>query len=111
MYVVTKRGQQCLRKTTLGWNLLVLWKNGEEKWVPFKMMKEYLPVKVVEFAVARGIDEEPAFAWWVSYNLRKRDCIIAAVNLRMVQVTHKYGIEIPRTIEEARLIDAKNGNN
>ena len=47
--------------TTAGWHILVLWKNGEEEWMPLTLLKEHLPVELAEFAVARGIEDEPAF--------------------------------------------------
>ena len=74
------------------------------------VLKESNPIEVAEFAVARGIDVEAAFCWWVPYTLRKRDSIISAVNARVKRVTHKYGVEIPRTVKEAYLLDERNGN-
>ena len=109
-FVVTRRGQKRLRKTTVGWKLLVQWKDGSESWVPLKDMKESHPVEVAEFAKARGIDQEPAFCWWVPYTLRKRDAIIAAVKSRVRKTTHKYGVEIPNSVEHARRLDQANGN-
>ena len=109
-YVVTKRGKKQLRKTTSGWHLLVRWKDQSESWVPLKDMKESHPVDVAEFAKARGIHEEPAFAWWVPYTLRKRDVILASVKSRVRKTTHKYGIELPTSVEHAYRIDAANGD-
>lgn len=109
-YIVTKSGQRRLRKSTAGWNLLVAWKNGTEQWIPLSIMKESNPIEVAEFAVAQGIADEPAFCWWVSYTLRKRDSIISAVNARVKCVTHKYGVEIPRNLKQAFEMDARNGN-
>ena len=63
-----------------------------------------------EYAKARGIDDEVAFHWWVPYVLRKRDRIISAVKARIKKATHKYGIEIPMTLEDAKRIDAGNKN-
>jgi hypothetical protein len=64
--------------------------------------------------MARDIADKPAFAWWVNYVLRKCDRIVPAVNLRVVKMTHKYSIELPRlgkdTIKNARKLDEKNGN-
>ena len=91
-YVVTKRGQKKLRKTTCGWKLLIKWKDDTESWIPLKDMKESHPVEVAEYARARGIADEPAFAWWVPYTLRKRDIIISAVKHRIRKMTHKFGI-------------------
>ena len=70
-FLVTKRGQRRLRQTTVGWDLLVVWKDGSETWVPLKHLKESNPVEVTEFARARGTDNEPAFAWWMPHTLRQ----------------------------------------
>ncbi len=110
MYLTTKSGQRRMRQTTVGWKLLVLWKDGTEEWVPLKMLKNSNPVEVAEFAVSKGIEHEPAFAWWVPYTLRRRDKIISAVNSRVKKVSHKYGVELPRTVEEAYALDEANGN-
>ena len=73
-------------------------------------MKESKPVDVAEYVTARGIQDEPAFVWWVSYTLRKRDFIVSAVSSRVRKCSHKYGIEIPTSITHATRIDQKNGN-
>ena len=109
-YVITRRGQRRLKKTTVGWKLLVRFKDQSEQWIPLKDMKESHPVEVAEFAKARGIATEPAFQWWVPYTLRKRDAIISAVKHRVRRTSHKYGIEIPRSVKHAYEIDKKNGN-
>ena len=109
-FVVTRRGQKRRRVTTQGWKLLVKWKDGSEQWIALKDMKESHPVETAEFAVARGIDSEPAFAWWVPYTLRKRDVILAAVKSRIRKTTHKFGIEIPQSVEHAKQLDQQNGN-
>jgi hypothetical protein len=109
-YAVTQRGQKKKVKTTKGWKLLVRWKDKSETWVQLKDLKASHPIEVAEYAKARGIDTEPAFAWWVPYTMRKRDVIISAVKNRIKQATHKYGVEIPRSVEHAHTIDRKNGN-
>lgn len=109
-YITTRQGRRRLRQTTQGWNLLIAWKDGSEQWVPMKSVKECNPVEVAEFAVARGIDREPAFAWWVPYTLRKRDRIIALVNARVTKTSHKYGVQVPRSVKEALALDKVNGN-
>jgi hypothetical protein len=59
---------------------------------------------------SHGIESEPAFAWWVPWTLKKRDVILAAVNKRYWKRTHKFGIRIPHSVEEALQIDKENGN-
>jgi hypothetical protein len=78
--------------------------------MPLKDMKESHPVDVAEFAKSRGIHEEPAFAWWVPYTLRKRDVIIASIKTRVRKTTHKYGIEVPMDVEGGYRTDEKNGD-
>ena len=68
------------------------------------------PVETAEFAKSRGIDDEAAFIWWVPHTLRKRNAIILAMKMRLQKTTHKYGIEIPTSVEHAMEINQKNGN-
>ena len=108
------RGKPSLRRTTVGWHLCVHWKDGSTSWEKLSDLKECYPVESAEYATAQGIDHEPAFNWWVPHVLKKRDRIISAVrrrgNARYVKRTHKFGIEVPKTVEEAYEIDKKNGN-
>ena len=46
-YVTTKSGQKRLRKSTVGWDLLVKFKHGEEQWIPLRIVKEAYPVQTV----------------------------------------------------------------
>ena len=48
---------------TAGWDLLIHWKDELESWAKLSNLKESHPVETVEFAKARGIDDEPAFTW------------------------------------------------
>lgn len=86
------------------------WSDGSEQWTPLKDLKESHPIETAEFAMARGIAQEPAFAWWVPYTLRKHDVIISAVKSRIRKVTHKYGIKLPHDVHHAYSIDKLEGN-
>jgi hypothetical protein len=73
-------------------------------------MKEAYPVQTAEYAVANKLEHQPAFAWWVGTTLRRRDRIIAAAtNKRYHKRTHKFGIEVPKTVKEALEIDRRTG--
>ena len=113
-YVISKNGTKRLRHTTVGWKFLVEWTNNSRQWISLKILKESNPVQVAEYAVARNIADEPAFAWWVHYVLRKRDVIVSKLNARVRCTTHKYGIELPEpgknTITSARELDRRNKN-
>jgi hypothetical protein len=90
-----------MQKTTKGWMLKVLWKNGTSTWEWLRNLKESNPVKVAEYAVAKGIDKEPAFAWWVPFIMKRRDRYVKAVGTRYQKRTHKFGIEVPHSVKRA----------
>ena len=98
------------RITTKGWKIKVEWKNGSSTWVPLRVIKESNPIEMAEYAVSRNISDEPAFAWWVKYTLKKRDRIIKQVTHRSIRKNMKFGVKIPATVEEAEKFDQENGN-
>ncbi|CAJ1937304.1 unnamed protein product, partial [Cylindrotheca closterium] len=71
--------------------------------------------QIIEGIMMNVDDEEPAFAWWVPYTLRKRDRVLKAVKRRAVkrQKPEKFGIEVPgpgpRGVARAYELDAQNG--
>jgi hypothetical protein len=107
---IVVNGRNHKRKTTKGWMLCVQWKDGTTTWERLSELKESNPIEVAEYAFAKEISSEPAFDWWVHYVLKKRDRIISAVKNRYHKRTHKFGIELPKSVAEARAIDRKNGN-
>jgi hypothetical protein len=96
------------KPTTQGWSLLVLWKDGLSDWLPLKDFKDAYPVQIAEYAAANKIANEPAFNWWVHTVLPKQNCIVAKVK-QIYADTHKFGIRVRKTIEEARAIDEEMG--
>ena len=109
-YVRDKNNHLQKKKTTIGWHLCVEWRDGTTSWKPLRILKESSPIEVAEYAVRNGIDDEPAFSWWVPYVMQKKNKIIAAVNGRARSTTHKYGIRVPMSISEAYALDRENGN-
>ena len=94
-----------MRKSTTGWKLLCLLKTGEERWLPLSELKESISVDVAEFAAARRIQDQPAFSWWVSDTLKKRDIIISKVKARLKEGKVKFRVKVPTTIDEAKMLD------
>ena len=72
-YITTKSGQKWLQKTMKGWKLLITWKDKSKAWINLADMKEAHLVETGEYARGRRISDEPAFAWWVPFTLRKRE--------------------------------------
>ena len=106
----THTGATRRKITTLGWEICVLWKDGSTDWVALKDLKQSYPVHIAEYAIRNEIENEPAFAWWVPYTIRKEKRILSKIKTKYWQRTHKYGIRLPRTIREAELIDIENKN-
>jgi hypothetical protein len=96
--------------TTKGWRLCVKWKDGSTSWESYKDLKEAYPVQVAEFVVSRGIDDYVTFRWWAPSTLRYATHMIKAVKSRMTKKTHKYGIRVPHSIEEAYQLDKETGS-
>jgi hypothetical protein len=109
-FIRSRNGQMKLRKTTVGWKFLVEYSDGSKKWEWLKDLKEVYPVDIAEYVAARDLISEAAFEWWCPYTLSKKQSIIAAVKARAKKKTHKYGIEIPKDINDAIRLDRENGN-
>ena len=84
-----------------------MWKDGSTTWNKLKDIKDSYPVQMAEYAVENRISEEPAFAWCVKFVLQKRDRIISKTQQYWLK-THKYGIRVPNTVNEAITIDKEN---
>jgi hypothetical protein len=111
--VVRNDGWTYQKRNTVGWQLCCQWKDGSSSWEKFSDLKELHPLETAEYAVTIGINHKPAFNWWIPHVLRKHDRIISAVakrSARFLKWTHKFGIEIPRTVKEALELDRQNGN-
>ena len=109
-FITTRTGTKRRRETTIRWDLLVQWKDGSTNWIALKDLKESYPVQVAEYSVGARILMEPAFAWWVPYTLKKRNWIVAKVKSKYWIQTHKFGVRIPKSVQEAKELDHQNGN-
>ena len=103
----TKSGRTYPKQTTRGWKLCVEWNDDTTNWIPLKDLKESNPIETAEYAVANKIADEPAFSWWVPYVLKRRNRIISKVKNKYWKTTHKFGIELPHSVQEALEIDRK----
>ena len=107
----TTRGSQSQPViTTKGWELKVEWADRTSSWLPMCEVKNASPMETAEYAVAAKIDQEPVLKWWVSKTLKKRQAIVAKAKSRYWRMSHKFGVELPHSVEEAYKSDEKNGN-
>jgi hypothetical protein len=97
--------------TTKGWKLKIQWQDGSFDWLPLSQLKESNPIEVAEYAFAHNINNEPAFNWWVTSVLRKRDRLINKINTTPIRKYNmKFGVDVPTTFDEAMELDKYNGN-
>ncbi len=83
-FVTTPTGTKRKKETTVGWEMLLQWKDGSTTWVPLKDAKETYPLQIAEFATATGIAEQPAFNWWVPFTMKKRSQIISNCEVQIM---------------------------
>mmetsp|Transcript_6957 Transcript_6957/g.15347 ORF Transcript_6957/g.15347 Transcript_6957/m.15347 type:complete len:588 (-) Transcript_6957:1134-2897(-) len=103
-------GQMKPKKTTIGWEVNVEFVDGSTEWIPIKDVKDSNPVELAGYAVANKIDQEPAFKWWVAFVLKKRNRVIIKVKKKYWRTTHKFGVRLPKSVDEALKIDKDNNN-
>jgi len=77
-----------------------------ERWVDgldfVKDLKESYPVELANYAVIRGLQDEPAFAWWTPYILKKLKSTLQKVKSKKYWCsTHQYGIRTRKFVQEA----------
>jgi hypothetical protein len=103
-----------MKRSTIEWQVCCQWKDGSTSWENLADFKEPHPLETAEYAMTQGIDQKPAFNWWVPHVLKNCDRIISLVCKRTtcyLKRTHKFGIEVPKPVKEALDLDRKNGNN
>jgi hypothetical protein len=105
-WVTNRLGVRKRKVTTQGAEFTVEWRDGSTSRIALKDLKGSNPVEVAEYK----IDDKPAFAWWVRDVLKRRERTIKKLKTRKVwQEKMKFGIELPRTVQEALEIDCRTG--
>ena len=109
-FIKTSTGNRRRKITTKGWEICVLWEDVSTNWIALKDIKQSYPIELDDFSQLHGTHEEAAFAWWIQYVDRKRKAMISKLKSTCWQRTHKYGIKIPKSVNEAYEFDEDNGN-
>ena len=81
---------------------------GRGTWVKLKYLKHSFPVELADYTVSQGIQDEPDFAWWIPYTLKKRVSIISKIKWKYWEGFTKFRIKIPKTQLEAEQFDKEN---
>jgi len=64
-FTISYNGNVHPKKTTKGWDISVEWRDGSTSWLLLRDVKDSNPLELAQYAIANGIQEEPAFKWWV----------------------------------------------
>ena len=104
-FVNARSGNLVPNKTARGWELLVDFKDGSSNWTKMKDLKQSNTLEFSEYAVAYALTEELALKRWVTYELNKRDCIVAKVKSKYWKTINRFGIRIPNIVWEQCGID------
>ena len=86
------------------------WKDQSTTWIALKDTKKSFPVNLAEYSVQARISQDPAFAWWVLFVIKKWNRIISKVKSKYWMRTQKFGIRVPKSIAEAKRLDEENGD-
>ena len=97
--------------TTKGWEVCVQWKHGSSTWNSIKDLKDSYPIELSEYAAENRLASKPIFSWWVLHTPHKREQIISKIRSKYWEKPHKYGIQLPKGIQEYRRLDQENQNN
>ena len=108
--IISPNGGQRRKETTKGWEILIQWKDGTTTWETLKDVKDSYPIQLAEYAHHSRISTKPAFAWWVNHVLKKKKHMISKIKSKYWTRTHKFGIRMPKSVEEARRLDRENGD-
>jgi hypothetical protein len=94
--------------TTQGWKICLEWQDRTTSWLLMVDVKNFFPFQLAEYAVQNDLQKHPAL-WWVNYTLKKRKAIIKATKSTYSQSRHKFGIKVPKTVQEALSLDHQTG--
>ena len=109
-FVKSHNGRNVPVITTKGWKVNVRWLNGSTNWIPLNVFKNSQPLILANYAKTMKIHDEPAFLWWVPHVLRKASRLLSKVKTLYHKNNLKFGIEVPKSIRDAILLDKENGN-
>jgi hypothetical protein len=84
-FITLDNGMKQRCQTTQGWELCLQWKDHSTNWIKLIDVKNAYPIEVAEYAIANKIHEEPAFAWWVPFTLKKRNRLLSKVKSKYWQ--------------------------
>ena len=96
------------------YNVLIAWSDGTETWEPLGMMITSDPATMAAYASEHDLLDTPG--WKKLKRIGRRAKVLRRMlnaskrAQRYNEITYKFGVRVPRSVEEARRLDAENGN-
>jgi len=95
-FQVSHNGNIHPRRTTKGWKICVLWKDGSTTWETLADMKEAFLLQVAQFATAHNLHNHIAFRWWIPQVAKHQTHIIKAIRFAMKNERTSMGYICPK---------------
>jgi hypothetical protein len=95
-FVVTSNGNKRRRETTFGMGDPCAMERWQLHMGCTQRYEGILSGSIGRIRYRRTHLEEPAFAWWVPFTIRKRNRVLSKVKSKYWVRTHKFGIKIPK---------------
>jgi hypothetical protein len=96
------------------YDLLIEWENGENTKEPLKVIATDDLITCAIYARENGLLDQPGWNHFrhIAKNEKKFICMVNQAKLKSFNTApkYKYGYEIPRTYEQAKQLDQKNGS-
>jgi len=94
----------------------VLWYNGESSWLRQDTLRQDHPYELVQYALRKQLVNKSDWKWIITFlqddtNFTKTYDPRRIYNLNVNAPRYKFGIEVPRSVKHALMLDQQNGNN
>ena len=91
----------------------VEWDNGAHTWEPIQLIKKEDPIKLAMYAKEKGLIYKPGWRW-ARKIVKTPKRLSKMMKIMAAQVSnnarYKFGIKVPKNVQDALCIDHKNGN-
>ena len=95
-------------------NVKILWEDGSETWEPLAEMITADPITLAVYAKEHGLLETAGWKKLKRYTRRVKKLLrMVKANKRAQRynaIVYKFGVQLPRNIKEAKMLDEQNGN-
>ena len=96
------------------YNVLVMWEDGSKTWEPLNLVGKDDPVTLANYAKENDFLEVPGwkFLRQTGRHAKKLQRMLNQVRKKSKKnaVRYKFGVRVPRSVQEAHMLDAENGN-